>query len=264
MPSFHCDDDGGSRPAVVLMHGFMGSLHDWDDLRNRLRPNWRTVAVDLPGHGQSPLRQRDDFMQVVESLENWLRQLQLAKAHLLGYSMGGRLALGLALKAPQLLASLTLEGVSPGLEETAAVEQRLAQEAGWALAIAADKGQFLTDWSAGALFSRQAMRNPQAAEAAQLRRLEHDGRGWVGALNGYGLGRQPDLWPRLPELDLPVLLITGGEDEKFTPVAARMAGLLPRGQQAVIADAGHAAHLEQPAKFHAAVSEFLAAAGMKI
>ena len=265
MPSgFHYQDDGGSLPAVVLLHGFMGSLADWDDLRQRLRPAWRTVAVDLPGHGRTPLAPGDDFQRTLERLANWLRQLRLGKAHLLGYSMGGRLALGLALRAPQLVASLILESVSPGLESDGTIRERQVQEAAWAQAMIADKGPFLADWNSGPLFSRQAARNPQAAQAVRSRRLDHDPRGWADALKAFGLSHQPDLWPQLAGLDLPVLLLSGGEDEKFISMATRMAGLLPQGQQAVISDAGHAVHLEQPAKFQAAVSEFLARVGMKI
>ncbi|MCH7573778.1 MAG: 2-succinyl-6-hydroxy-2,4-cyclohexadiene-1-carboxylate synthase [Candidatus Marinimicrobia bacterium] len=264
LSDFHFQDDGGSLPAVVLLHGFMGSLADWDDLRQRLRPAWRTVAIDLPGHGQSPLDPGDDFQQTLERLESWLRQSGLEKAHLLGYSMGGRLALGLALRAPQLLASLILESVSPGLESDGAIRERQAQEAAWAQAMTADKGAFLADWNRGSLFSRQAARNPQAARAIHSRRLDHDPRGWADALKAFGLGYQPNLWSQLPHLDLPVLLLSGREDEKFTHMANRMAGLLPGGRKAVISDAGHAAHLEQPAKFQAAVSEFLAMVGMKI
>ena len=88
-------------------------------------------------------------------------------------------------------------------------------------------------------------------------RLQGDHEGWAGALMGYGLSRQPNLWPQLAHLNLPVLLITGQEDTKFTITARRMAALLPNASHKVVAQAAHTPHLEQPRAFNRIVADFL-------
>ena len=88
-------------------------------------------------------------------------------------------------------------------------------------------------------------------------RLQGDHEGWAGAILGYGLGRQPNLWPQLGRLNLPVLLITGEEDTKFTPTARSMVALLPNASHKVVAQAAHTPHLEQPVAFNRIVADFL-------
>lgn len=245
---------------VVLLHGFMGCLDNWADLRLQLRSRWRTLAIDLPGHGGTPLAnfgEQDAFERLTEALEELLDGLSIGGVHLLGYSMGGRLALALALRAPERFASLVLEGVSPGLETDEACTARQADERAWAQALRTDRRRFLEEWQAQPLFDRQRERNPEGYAAAMRLRLKGDHAGWAGALLGYGLSRQPNLWTELPDLDLPVLLITGEEDTKFTLGAHRMVALLPNASHRVVAQAAHAPHLEQPGAFDRIVAEFL-------
>ncbi len=257
---FNYQYDDGDGPVVVLLHGFMGCLDNWADLRLQLRSRWRTMAVDLPGHGGTPLAnfgEQDAFERLLEALEDLLDGLSFGGVHLLGYSMGGRLALALALRAPERIRSLVLEGVSPGLETDGAIRTRHREEEGWAWALKTDRKQFLEIWQAKPLFSKQAERNPKGYAQAMGHRLKGDPSGWAGALLGYGLGRQPNLWTELPDLDLPVLLITGEEDTKFTLGAHRMVALLPNASHRVVAQAAHAPHLEQPGAFDRIVAEFL-------
>ena len=245
---------------VVLLHGFMGCLDNWADLRQKLRPQWPTLALDLPGHGATPLDPfgaRGAFLPLVEALEGWIDERKLGKVHLLGYSMGGRLALALALRSPERFRSLILEGVSPGLESAGAIRTRQADEQGWAQSLRTDRQSFLKEWQAQPLFDRQRERNPEGYAAALRLRLKSDPAEWAGALQGYGLGHQPNLWPQLAHLNLPVLLITGDEDTKFTLGAQRMVSVLPNASHKVVAQAAHTPHLEQPVAFNRIVAEFL-------
>ncbi|MCH8837349.1 MAG: alpha/beta fold hydrolase, partial [Candidatus Marinimicrobia bacterium] len=129
MFTFNYQYDDGQGPVVVLLHGFMGCLENWADLRRQLRPQWRTMAIDLPGHGGTPIANfgaPDAFERLPAALEDLLDGFSRDSVHLLGYSMGGRVALALALRAPERFASLVLEGVSPGLETDEACVARQA------------------------------------------------------------------------------------------------------------------------------------------
>ncbi len=218
------------------------------------------MAADLPGHGGTPLAHfgaRGAFTPLVDALASWLDERQLGKVHLLGYSMGGRVALALALQAPERFRSLILEGVSPGLETDGAIRTRHRDEEGWAGALKRDRKQFLETWQINPLFILQARRNPEGYAQALEHRHQGDPSGWAGALMGYGLSRQPNLWPELPDLELPTLLVTGKDDVAFTRSARRMVGLLPNASHKVIPQAAHRTHLEQPARFSQVVTDFL-------
>lgn len=238
----------------------MGCLDNWADLSQQLRPRWRTLAIDLPGHGGTPLENfgaPGAFERLTEALEDLLNGLSIGRVHLLGYSMGGRVALALALRAPERFRSLILEGVSPGLETDGAIRTRHRDEAGWAGALNTDREQFLETWQINPLFIRQAKRNPDGYAQALGHRLKADPGGWAGALVGFGLSRQPNFWPQLPDLDLPTLLVTGKDDLAFTRHARRMVALLPNASHRVVDQAAHGPHLEQPARFSQVVTDFL-------
>jgi len=257
MYDIHFDDDQEKGPVVVLLHGFMGSLHDWSDLRNRLRPRYRTMAIDLPGHGQTPLTKDFDFNDTCQGLADWLRSRGLQDVHLIGYSMGARIALGMSLRDADCIASLVLESAHPGLEIDADRKARQVQESTWAAAVNDDQAKFLSEWADGPLFRRQRQRNPEAAEAMMLRRNQGDPQNWADAQNSMGLARQPNFWSDLPSLNLPVLLVTGAEDSKFGQLADRMMNQLPQASHRSISESAHCVHLEQPAAFFQTVSRFM-------
>lgn len=259
MHDIHFDDDHDMGPVVVLLHGFMGSLHDWSDLRKRLRPRYRTIAIDLPGHGQTPLTEEFEFNDFCLGLVEWLRSSGLQDVHLIGYSMGARIALGMTLSDPDCMASLVLEGCNPGLESDADRKARHIQESTWATALNDDKEKFLTEWGDGPLFRRQRQRNREAAAALSLRHKKSDPQGWTDAQNSLGLVRQPNFWSELPSLNLPVLLVTGAEDIKYGQLAERMMNRLPQASHRSISESGHCVHLEQPDAFYRTVCRFMAA-----
>ncbi len=253
-------DDGG-RPPVLLLHGFTGSTATMADIGRPLAEGRRVVAVDLPGHGRTgdpDEVQHHGFDHVVDAVAHALDRLGARPAHVLGYSMGGRIALGLAVRHPALVAALVLVGASPGLADP--VERAARRRSDDELADdLLEKGLpwFVDHWMASPLFASQERLGRETLGAARDQRLANDPAGLAGSLRGAGTGAQPSFWHDLGDVTAPTLLLVGDEDPKFRAVAMRMGAGLPRSTMEVVPDAGHAAHLENPGHVVATVREFL-------
>jgi len=245
----------GEGPPLVLLHGFTGSSADWDVSF----PGRRTIAVDLPGHGRSPLPPAAMRLpEVAEALVAVLRRLGITCADWLGYSLGGRAALHVALAHPACVGRLVLESCSPGLRDPAARAARAAADAALADALARDGIEpFVDRWMAQPLFASQARLGHAALAQARARRLRNSAAGLAAALRALGTGVQAPLWSRLGEIGVPTLLLAGADDPLYARHAAAMAARLPRATLAVVPEAGHAVHLENPAAFAAAIHAFL-------
>ena len=251
----------GAGPALVLLHGFTGSAASWAPFVPAFARELDTVAIDLPGHGATDAPgdpARYSLERTVEDLVAILDRLGIERAAWLGYSMGGRGALGSAVMAPSRVAALVLEGASPGIADPGERAARARDDEALAEFVEHEGvAAFVERWEALPLFASQR-RLPQEIRAAQRRqRLANDPRGLANSLRGMGQGAQPPLHDRLGEVGVPVLLLAGAEDAKFRRLAQEMAVAMPMAQVAVIPDAGHAAHLEQPAAFERAVLRFL-------
>jgi len=256
----------GQGSHVLLLHGFGGSVDAWGEaVLSGLAERHRVLAVDLPGHGQSDGPAEPDryaLPEVVEALSFLLGALGVPRAHWVGYSMGGRVALGAAVLAPERVERLVLESASPGL---AGPDERRARRADdEALAQRLEREgikPFMESWVALPLFASQR-RLPDAVREAELgRRLGNRPEALAACLRGLGTGAQPSLWERLGEVRSPVLLLTGEEDVKFTELAGRMAGSLPDARQILLPAVGHAVHLEAPDTWLEAVTSFLGGGG---
>ena len=171
-----------------------------------------------------------------------------------GYSMGGRVCLHLALARPELVERLVLVGASPGIRDPGERTARRAADEAWASVIERDGvARFLERWLAQPPFASLA---PDPADLAARRRQPPEI--LAAALRAGGTGVQDDLWPRLAELAMPVLLLAGERDAKFAAIAAEMAAAIgPHALVELVAGAGHACHLERPGAFVAAVRPFL-------
>ena len=250
----------GKGPALLLLHGFTGSAATWTPHT----PAWdgfTTVAVDLLGHGDSdcpPDAGRYRMERCVDDIVALLDQLSIERAAVLGYSMGGRIALRLALHSPGRFSALVLESASPGIEDAAEREARVRSDAELADAIKRDGiAAFVDRWEAQPLFSTQAKLPDAIRSALREQRLRNDPRGLANSLRGIGAGAAEPVSDRLTELRMPVLLITGALDEKYCSLARRTAAALRSQRHEVVPDAGHAVHLEQPETFAEAVRSFL-------
>ena len=250
----------GEGPALLLLHGFTGSSATWAPHADAW-PGLCTVAVDLLGHGDSdcpPDADRYRMERCVEDLTALLDRLGIERAGVLGYSMGGRVALHLALSAPDRLWALVLESASPGIEDAAEREERLRSDAALAGALERDGvAAFVERWEAQPLFASQARLPAGVREELRRQRLRNDPGGLANSLRGMGAAAQEPVLARLGELGVPVLLIAGAEDEKYCALARRMAAALPCARLEMVPEAGHAVHVEQPEAFAGAVRRFL-------
>ena len=225
---------------LVLLHGFTQTGRSWQPVRDVLGARYRAVAPDLPGHGQFAWRRPATFA----ASDAYLRALTDAPFTLVGYSMGGRIALHAALAVGARVRRLVLVGASPGLADAAEREQRRVADAALADRIEAIGAEaFAREWAAQPLFAGM----PRGiADQIDTDRRRNTATGLAAALRGLGTGVMPPLWERLGELAMPVDLVVGQRDEKFRAIAERMAERIPAARVHVIAAAGHAAHLEQP------------------
>jgi 2-succinyl-6-hydroxy-2,4-cyclohexadiene-1-carboxylate synthase len=249
---------------VVLVHGFTQSARSFDRLAEALSPGHQVLAIDAPGHGRSGGVRPTGFAEAAA-----LVGAAGGRATYLGYSMGGRLCLRLALDRPDLVTGLVLVSATAGIEDD---EQRAARRAsdgdlaarldpqgsgrtggGEPLALEA----FLDQWLAGPLFSGLT---PEARGLDD--RLGNTTTGLASSLRSTGTGEMDPLWHRLGELKMPVAVIAGGADAKFSSLAARIArGVGQPAELHLVPGCGHAVPWERPAELETILAGFLARHG---
>lgn len=233
--------------TIVSIHGFTGEGADFDPLRAAMPSDVRMNAPDLPGHGsRRHLRDVRDY-----SIDAHLALITAAattpQITLLGYSLGGRLALHWALAYPERVARLILIGASPGLATSAEREERRLADATLAEFIRTrGLDAFFKYWHNQTFFHPLLKLPTERLSPILERRHRNDPEGLALSLDNVGTGTLPSLWPRLKELRCPVDLVTGEHDEKFTRLAREMGAHLPKARHSVIEGAGHAVHLERP------------------
>ena len=255
-------DRYGVGPPVVLLHGFTGSRTTWKPLVGVLDDAFTTLSVDLIGHGLSGSPAKLDryrMRRAVDDLAALVRTIGFERAAWVGYSLGGRVALQVAVHRPDVVSTLVLEGATPGLADETEREERVRADEALADRIEQDGLDWFVDYWAGLSLWDSQRETLSAAQHEALReqRLSQRAAGLANSLRGMGTGAQEPVHGRLAGVDVPVLLVTGRLDRKFTETAHEMAQTLPAATIRAIDEAGHAAHLERPAAFNALVSEFL-------
>ncbi len=175
-----------------------------------------------------------------------------------GYSMGGRLALGAAVLRPERVRALVLEGASPGLGTERERRERRRADERLARRIEAEGIEAFVDrWMELPLFESQRRLPAEIRERERRRRLANRPASLAACLRGLGTGTQPGFRDDLGGVDVPVLLLTGALDRKFTRLAGEMAEALPEGRAVAVPGAGHAVHLERPERWVREVASFL-------
>lgn len=230
------DVDGrGSR--LVLVHGFTQTAHSWGPLAEDLARDHEVVRVDAPGHGRSGrveagLWEGGDLLAATAGPGTYL-----------GYSMGGRLCLHAALAHPAAVRGLVLVGATAGLDDPEARSARVVADEAWARRLETEGlDAFLQAWLAQPLFA--GLDDERAGREA---RRQNTVAGLASSLRRAGTGAQEPLWDRLSALSMPVLVLAGEHDERFAALGQRLvASIGDNAEQAVVAGAGHAAHLEAP------------------
>lgn len=246
---------------LVLLHGFTGSNATWEKHYAALAPRFKLIAIEMLGHGLSDAPanpSRYNMEHTTADIAATLDALDIERAAVLGYSMGGRIALHFAAANPERVSTLVLESASPGL---ATAEERATRiQADEALAGFIERegiAAFVERWENLPLFASQRHLPPEVQAAQRQQRLNNNPRGLANSLRGAGTGAQASLWPRLNSLTRPTLLIAGEFDTKFVQIARQMQAKLPISRLDIVANAGHAVHLEQPAEFDRLVLDFL-------
>lgn len=258
--SYHYDVQG-SGEAVMLLHGFTGDCGTWKDTAEILSGSFKTIAVDLLGHGKTDAPEEPSLykMEVAAShLMQILDKLKIDRVHLLGYSMGGRLALGTSLLYPDRIKSLIVESSSPGLKTKEERAQRVVADQQLANKIKKDGiRNFVNYWENIPLFATQKTLPVEKQKAIRLSRLQNRPEGLANSLLGMGTGKQPSWWDRLQEIQAPTLIMCGELDVKFCRIAKDMEKMIPGSELVMLKGTGHALHVEDPMKFGTIVKEFL-------
>jgi len=256
----------GRAIPLVLLHGFTASAASWGYHLDRLAAQGlRVIALDMLGHGASDAPECAERYSLARCQEDILAALYVlgvrqGEAILLGYSMGGRIALYTAFAG--FFRALILESASPGIENVAERTQRRLSDEALATCIERDGvAAFVEYWERLPLFASQRRLLQQQQQALHMQRLGNCAVGLAQSLRGAGTGTQPSLWGKLPQLHIPTLLIAGELDTKFSIIARRMAQTLPYVQLQIVPNAGHTVHLEQPEQFDQLVINFCLAKG---
>ncbi|MGE0877602.1 MAG: alpha/beta fold hydrolase [Acidimicrobiia bacterium] len=241
---------GGSRshaPRLVFVHGFTQTGRSWEPTIDAL-PEYESVLLDAPGHGGSSAVETD----LVDGAS--LMADAGGRGVYVGYSMGGRFALHVALTRPELVSALVLVSATGGIDSA---DQRAARrESDNRLAAELEHDGldiFLERWLSSPLFAHLG---PEAAGLDQRR--ANTVSGLASSLRLAGTGTQEPLWDRLSVIEVPVLVIAGEYDEKFTTAGARLTRSIGGNAKfVVVPGAGHTVHLEQPGVFVRVLREWL-------
>lgn len=255
--AYHYTLSGDGDP-ILLLHGFTGCGDNWQPITQKLSPDFQTITIDLPGHGKtdSPTDPARTQMEAVAAdLHVFITHIIQAPVHLVGYSMGGRLALYLALHYPDSIRKVILESASPGLATEAERQARRASDENLAARILQNGiPAFVEEWDNLPLFANQSA---EVRQRLHIQRLQNNPLGLANSLRGMGTGVQPSLWDSLPDLKPSALIINGALDTKFVAIGEQMARLIPTAHQQIFPNVGHAVHLEASNDYTSALRDFM-------
>jgi len=248
----------GHGETLVLLHGFTGSSTTWESYIKRWKKEFQVIAIDMPGHGKTVCQTPRSMEKFCEDVYHFLTHLQCEKIHLLGYSMGGRAALSFALLYPEHIRSLVLESASPGLKTEKERKKRRDHDKNLAFRMK-DNGieAFVDEWEKIPLFASQKKLPLEIKHKIREERLSQSVDGLSDSLLFMGTGSQPSWWKNLHQLQIPVLLIVGEQDEKFVQLNKQMKTAIDKGEIVIVSNAGHAVHVEQMEKFDTIVMDFI-------
>ena len=233
--------------TVALLHGFTGSPGGLKPLTDILTTRGlRVVAPALLGHGADDAGIHD-FESEVQRLARVIAA-RGGRMHLFGYSLGGRLAIGLLCRRPELFSGATLVSAQPGLSlGQARVDRRVADDVWCELLVAQGVAAFVKTWENLPLFATQATLAEDVLAAQRAERLSHDAGGLVRSLKICGLAEMPPYWDELRSVRVPTTLMVGERDAKFVVIAQQMSEKISGASLVIVPGAGHNVVLERPA-----------------
>jgi len=252
----------GVGTPVTLLHGFTQSGRSWREVMAAMAAGYQWIVPDLRGHGQTRIEPgapctMDACLSDIEMLWD---HLGIERTHLVGYSMGGRLALHVATHRPDRLLSLLTIGAHAGLDDGAREGRRLGDEA-LAQRIEQDGLEaFVNYWGSLPLFAGLERRGPSFVAQLRAERMGNTVAGLAASLRGMGAGVMEPLWNDLPRVGVPSTFVAGQLDHGYVASARRLAAAVPNGRVEIVLRAGHAVHQERPDAFARVLSGHLAAA----
>lgn len=230
---------------MTFLHGFTQRGDSWAELWSLLGDGRRLVAVDLPGHGGSP-DTGATLPEAARALAATWDALGIEESALVGYSLGGRLALFVAASLPARVTHLVTIGAHAGFEGEAR-QRRLQSDEALARRIETEGvDRFASSWAELPMFSGLRRRGPERLAAYDRMRRANRASGLAASLRGMGGAAEPPFWDRLPAITAPALLLAGERDGAYIEHAHRLRSLIPGSRLGIVPGAGHAAHLEQP------------------
>ncbi|NTU44842.1 MAG: 2-succinyl-6-hydroxy-2,4-cyclohexadiene-1-carboxylate synthase [Chlorobiaceae bacterium] len=236
-------------PRIVFLHGFLGSGSDWLAVARELEREYCSVLVDLPGHGETPIPKVPKegnpelfFMETVDALAAELRRSAAAPCFLVGYSMGGRVALALMMRHPDLFTKAVIVSASPGLRTEEEQAARRKSDEGIARKIEKNFEGFIQAWYEQPLFAT-LKNHPLFHEIERERKTNNPGN-LASALRLLGTGVQPSLWDALAQNRVPTQFFAGEKDLKFVEIGRQMVNLCPDSTLEIFSGCGHTLHIE--------------------
>ena len=251
------------KPIIIFLHGFMGNIHEFDEAIKLLFNDFSYLTIDLPGHGKTQVLGDDEcytMASTAQAIISLLDKLNINQCYLIGYSMGGRLALYLTLHFPHRFIKVILESSSPGLATEIERLARIKSDAQIArkLARMMDKDDFydfLNHWYQQPIFGD--IKNYPHYQSMVESRLANHPLNLVKSLQFMGTGFQPCLWELLIKNTIPLLLLVGEKDEKFIDINIAMTKKCNFAKLQIIHQVGHNIHLENTLAFVQTIQDFL-------
>ena len=239
-----------SQTPYFFIHGFTGSSLCWEDVIHKLKIH--SFAIDIPGHGKSEFKSLDEeynFNDFSNDIYMVLLELQIKGINLCGYSMGGRLALKFASAYPNKIKSLILESTSYGLSYGNIRSERILEDNLLSKMIIEDFESFVDQWENNKLFSKQKNRNKQGWQKQRDIRLSHNKLQLAKSIDSLSLGIMPFLEEQYKQVECPIVLINGTEDDKFIKLGKNMLYSNLKAKQYIVEKACHNIHLENTEMF---------------
>jgi len=250
-----------NKTPIIFLHGFTGSVNDWQFIMQNVDSRYFPVAIDLPGHGDTEISDNVESYTteaIVNIILTIVEKLKAPQVVLLGYSMGGRAALSFATRHTSKIKALILESATAGIENTDERSNRLLSD--MELAESIEKygvEKFIRYWMELPLFESLKLLPDKEYQNIVKRKLANSRTGLANSLRGFSTGKMKSLWNELPDFNFPILMVTGSLDKKYETIANKMVSLFPQAEHEIIPDAGHNIHLEKPKEFIKLVNNFL-------
>jgi len=255
----------GEGSPVTLLHGFTQSGRSWREVISMMPDGWQWILPDLRGHGDTRVRPGSPHAMdacMADLVMLW-DHLGISRSHLVGYSMGGRLALHVAAARPERISSLLTIGAHAGLEEDAREGRRRGDEAMAQRIESEGLETFVSYWSSLPLFAGLERRGPSFVAQVRAERMNNKAGGLAESLRGMGAGAMRPVWNELAHVTCPCTFVAGQLDHGYVASARRLAQSVPNGRVVVVQRSGHTVHQERPEAFARLLLAHLEAASEK-